>query len=455
MADERIVRFEEMLMDFESMEGVPVGSIQVKLADFADENSEDDYARPFNMVCDWKAGYKNRSLDTRIPYNSDDGRITLKYNHGSDDNGFRTCDCVNPVPDQTAKCVSRKLINFINNQLKEVLSQSSKQQLSIDVQKQGEEIRDLTSKVTSIENKQGTLQATTQKNIENINSEITKLNQRVESLQNQTKDQSNGANRWHNPPNQSTGYTDRRPPLEQAKCSANDIANALSKYDHDPVIATIRLVAIEHPAIIEDTINKMNYRLKERLFSEAMRHDTYGSLLRATNRAVKDYLNETAAEEIYDKFKHKSIVIRSELKIADKKAIGLMARKQLTAEINHELKKWNIREIIDEEDIDWGNVEDVTDTSVKIWISGKEMAEERINNKTLRCYALMIHNDAIQTKLIYKNVEDIMERRKRIDYDSRPKKVIETMSDPRQRPICHTCGIKGHTAMYCGKKKTR
>ena len=102
--------------------------------------------------------------------------------------------------------------------------------------------------------------------------------------------------------------------------------------------------------------------------------------------------------------------------------------------------------------IDWGNVEDVTDTSVKIWISGKEMAEERINNKTLRCYALMIHNDAIQTKLIYKNVEDIMERRKRIDYDSRPKKVIETMNDPRQRPICHTCGIKGHTAMYCPDK---
>ena len=131
-----------------------------------------------------------------------------------------------------------------------------------------------------------------------------------------------------------------------------------------------------------------------------------------------------------------------------------MARKQLAAEINQEFKKWNIREIIDEEDIDWENVEDVTDTSVKIWISGKEMAEERINNKALRCYALMIHNDAIQSKLIYKSVEDIMEKRKKIDYDSRPKKVIETMSDPRHRPVCHTCGIKGHTATYCGRKKT-
>ena len=75
-------------------------------------------------------------------------------------------------------------------------------------------------------------------------------------------------------------------------------------------------------------------------------------------------------------------------------------------EINAELKKWKIQETIDEEDIDWGNVEDVTETSVKIWITGKEMAEERINNKALRCYALMVNNDAIRSKLVYKNVEE-------------------------------------------------
>ena len=459
---ERTERFEDMLLDFDDADlrgRTDAGCAAVKMVDFVDGVNEEDYDQPFKYACEWKEKFRDPRIDSRIPFDPQEGRIVLTHKHEKPTN-TRTCDCID-FTGSAAHCVSRKFIKFVNNQLRDVLSQSRNLKLSYDVQRQGEEGRELATKVCAIETRLGDFQEKTNENIQEMKKGMDELMAWKESLNNQTKHQQNGANKWSSPvrPQSQTtttgaSYTDRRPPLVQAKCSTNDIANALAEYDQDPVIATIRIVAKEHPTIIEDTINKMNFRLKERLFSDAMKHNTYGPLLRATNKAVKDYLNETAAVEIYERFKYKSIIVRSELKVADTKNIPLMARRLLMTVINEELKKWKIQETIDEEDIDWGNVEDITETSVKIWITGKEMTEERINNKALRCYALMVHNDAIQSKLIYKSVEDIMEKRKKIDYDSRPKKVIETMSDPRYRPVCHTCGIKGHTATYCGRKKT-